>query len=715
MANVKTQLIIEGKNNSKKAFDEVTKQLDGINTQLSRAGKAVVAAFSFSQLTGAIRGIANIADNYGLMNARLKLATDSQAEFTEAQSELRRIATATQAPLESLVTLYGRISRPLKEAGRSQSEILKVTEAVATSFRVSGASAQEAENGVIQFAQALGSGALRGDEFNSVAEQAPRLMQALAKALGVPTTALKEMAKQGELTADVVTDALVSQLDVLRKEAESLPETVGGAMTELSDRWNEAIGKADMKPLIEAIKQLGETLSDPVVVDNLVKLASALASLAAVAVEGGSELVDLGKKIAFVAADSQGLVTELDQIDAEIADIDRSIKGTGLSTTLGGLWFSKEELEAKRKALVSLRSALVEEQSGINSEMQALAQQAANAAEALRNEELADYGRYAADLQQARDKLVKDAKNGGNALIAAEKSANAELKKIRSDRLKIEQEFSDSIARTRAGAGGEATFGGAMDLKLGAKQALGAKDGEAAIRQAREALKVLEELEQSGANTYGFVGIKEELQAIALAGNQLQQEQVQAELDGVKKKIEDVEAAAAKLKDLPVSVKADEASMEKARSDIQRLAEMLGNTEIVLPVRIQHPDGPIIQDLPAPPGFATGGMIRGAGSGTSDSILARLSNGEFVMRAAAVKHYGPQLMAMMNGLQLPKFADGGLVEAAAAVQPSGPGRDLGRVELALPGGEKLSLLADGENFDRIVRRTAMKRGRTRVN
>lgn len=284
---VKTQLIIEGKNNTKKAFDEVNGQINGIDKALNRAGKSLVAAFSVSVLTSAIRSVANAADNYNLMNARLKLATESQEEFNTAQAELRRIADSTQTPLASLVTLYGRISRPLKEAGRSQEDILKVTEAVATSFRISGASAAEAENGVVQFAQALGSGALRGDEFNSVAEQAPRLMQALADALRVPVGALKEMASQGKLTAAVVTDALTGQLDVLRREAESLPQTVGGAMTALTDDWNEAIGQADVQPLIDAINELGETITDPQTRDSLVLLASALTMVAGAAIEAG--------------------------------------------------------------------------------------------------------------------------------------------------------------------------------------------------------------------------------------------------------------------------------------------------------------------------------------------------------------------------------------------------------------------------------------------
>ncbi|MBU2407931.1 MAG: hypothetical protein KKC79_04690, partial [Gammaproteobacteria bacterium] len=101
MATVKTQLVIDGKNNTKRAFDEVNGQLNTMNKQLATAGKAIVAAFSVSALTGAIRGIANAADSYNLMNARLKLATGSQEAFNTANVELRKIAISAQQPVES--------------------------------------------------------------------------------------------------------------------------------------------------------------------------------------------------------------------------------------------------------------------------------------------------------------------------------------------------------------------------------------------------------------------------------------------------------------------------------------------------------------------------------------------------------------------------------------------------------------------------------------
>src|SRR5690606_21406794 len=105
-----------------------------MNKKLAMAGKALVGAFSVSALTGAIRSIAATSDAYNLMNARLRLATESQEEFNYAQAELQRIASDTQAPVESLITLYTRIARPLRDAGRSQEEIIQVTEAVSTAF-----------------------------------------------------------------------------------------------------------------------------------------------------------------------------------------------------------------------------------------------------------------------------------------------------------------------------------------------------------------------------------------------------------------------------------------------------------------------------------------------------------------------------------------------------------------------------------------------------
>lgn len=711
MATVKTQLVIDGKNNSKKAFDEVNNQLNSMNKQLTTAGKAIVAAFSFSALTGAIRGIATAADSYNLMNARLKLATSSQEEFNTAQTELRRIAVATQTPLESLATLYGRISRPLKEAGRSQKDILAVTEAVATSFRVSGASAQEAENGVIQFAQALGAGALRGDEFNSVAEQAPRLMQALADSLNVPIGALKEMAAQGLLTADVVTSALVEQLGVLRTEAESLPQTVGGAMTALSDRWNEAIGQADIQPLIDGINELGDTLSDPHVMDNLIRLASALATLAGASVSVVSDLVDVPKQIALIAANAQGLATELDNVDSEIAAIEKSLDATwSPGDLLVDMFYDESELRAKLEALKSFRAAIVEQQAGMNAELSAAASAAAAQAEAEREKEIKSRNAYIAELKTQQERMVTAAEKAAKDLVAAEKKANADLEKVRDERLKIEQRYQEAIAGMSSG--GEASYGAAQALKVGAREALRAGDVEGAQAQAQAALKMLQDLQAAGENTYGFGGFIGELRDIELAANDIEQSRAEQKIADIKQEMLNLKSAAAELQDMPVSVKMDDATLTQVQSALDALAKR----EIIVKVGAQYDFSQpyTLQDPgPAPQGFATGGLIRGPGTGTSDSILMYGSNGEYMIKAAAVRKLGLPILNMLNqGIlppNIPRFADGGLIGAASNMQPAGP-QNLGTLDISL-GGETFQVFTNTPQADQL-RIAAKKFGRT---
>lgn len=703
MSRAITQLIIEGKNNSKKAFDEVNGQINLIDKSLSRAGKSLAAAFSVSVLTSAIRGIANAADSYNLMNARLKLATDSQQEFNTAQVELRRIADATQTPLASLVTLYGRISRPLKEAGRSQADILKVTEAVATSFRISGASAQEAENGVIQFAQALGSGALRGDEFNSVAEQAPRLMQALAAALGVPIGALKEMASQGLLTASVVTDALTGQLEVLRKEAASLPQTVGGAMTALADDWNEAIGQADVQPLIDAINELGKTITDPQTRDSLVLLASALTMVAGAAIEAGAGTVSLAQDLGYIAARITGNVTEVDRAAKELAKFEAAAQGFGMLD----LYMTDEQIAKGLADWRAYYAALTEEQNGLNEEMKFLSEVAAAVADQARQNEIDARTKYIGELKTLQESQIKAAEKGAKALVAAEKKANSELAKVRDERKKIEARYKE--AQAGLGGEGDASYGAAQALKVRAREALAARDVEGAQAQAQAALKMLQELAAAGGNTYGFGGFISELEAIELAANDIEQSNAQAKIEEIKVSMANLKAEADKLKDLPVSVKTDEVTIENVRTSIQALINELGQKEIVLPVRVAHPDGPIVPALPDFPGYATGTNSAPPGMawvGERGPELINFAGGEQVLTATASKN----LMARMAGLNIPDLS-AGLGETAANAEPALP--NLGRLSMDFGGGDQFNVYAtQGEALN--LQRLVMKRGRTKL-
>lgn len=657
---INTQLVIDGKNNTRAAFNEVNQSLNGMNKQLATAGAALKGFLSVELLRRAAVSYADLADQTKLIDARLRLATKSQEEFNTASSEVRRIANENGAAVGVTANLYARLSPVMREAGRSQAEIIKVTEAVAKSLRISGSSAAESAGAITQFAQAMGSGVLRGDEFNSIAEASPRLMQALADSLGVPTGALRDMAAAGELTSDIVADALLEQLPKLAKEAEQFGETYGTASQRLANAALDLVGAFD--------KLTGTS-------DRATK-----------------SMVSAADAISGIAANDEPLKNILELLE-EIARL----------TPQGALIFG-----AKDATGIGQNKKGIEEENSQNEYRAALFELHTKEMKLLRAKDVAD-------LKAAQKDMEKAVKKGASAQVAAEKKALADLKKIRDERLDIDRRYQEAL--TGLGGEGEASFGAANALKVNARQALANGDIAGAQAQAQAALQMLQDLAAAGENTFGFAGFIKELQGIELAANDLEQTNAEAKLQAIRDQMVTLKAESEKLKDMPVSVKVDDASIEAVRSQIQKLAELMGNTEIVIPVRVALPkagekDADGYAFVPNVPQFATGGQVRGPGTGTSDSIMARLSNGEYVIKAAAVRRLGSGYLDMLNnGMHVPRFADGGLVNAAMSAPGVTPGRDLGRVDLSV-GGESFSFLAEGDQFDRLLRRTSLKIGRT---
>ncbi|VAF36312.1 Phage tail length tape-measure protein 1 [Enterobacter hormaechei] len=133
----------------------------------------------------------------------------------------------------------------MREYGYSSDEVLKITEAVSTGLKLSGANTQEASSVITQFSQALAQGVLRGEEFNAVNESGDRVIRALAAGMGVARKDLKSMADQGKLTIDKVVPALVGQLDNLQDEFKSLPQTVSGSLQKVTNSFMQWVGGID--------------------------------------------------------------------------------------------------------------------------------------------------------------------------------------------------------------------------------------------------------------------------------------------------------------------------------------------------------------------------------------------------------------------------------------------------------------------------------------
>ena len=244
---------------------EVKAGMSAFGDQVATAKTQLLAFLSINWAAGKVQEIVQIADAWNMMSARLKLATAGQREYAVAQKELFDIAQRIGVPIQETATLYGKLQQSVRMLGGEQKDALTITESISQALRLSGASATEAQSSLLQFGQALASGVLRGEEFNSVVENSPRLAQALADGLNVPIGRLRKLAEEGRLTADVVVNALMSQKDKLASEYAQLPATVSQAFERLRNAFGQWVSRLDestgfTKKLAEALTWLAQNL-----------------------------------------------------------------------------------------------------------------------------------------------------------------------------------------------------------------------------------------------------------------------------------------------------------------------------------------------------------------------------------------------------------------------------------------------------------------------
>lgn len=245
MASNRAQILITAVDETRQAFQSINGSLSRLRDQAGQVGSVLTRIGGVIGLGLGVHELAEAADQYKGLQARLKLAVTSQGEFNRADAELFEIAQRNRAPLAETVTLYARLAPSVQALGRSQSEVLAATDAVSQAVSLSGASADAAAGALLQLGQAFASGQLRGEEFNSVVEQTPRLAQAIADGMGVPLGSLRTLAQEGKITAAAVLDALLSQRARLAEEYGSLPDTVSGALTRLKNAFLRAFGQRD--------------------------------------------------------------------------------------------------------------------------------------------------------------------------------------------------------------------------------------------------------------------------------------------------------------------------------------------------------------------------------------------------------------------------------------------------------------------------------------
>jgi len=229
--------------------------------------------------------MAEVADDFRMLQARVNVASDSIEAGAKAFESLRSISASTRSALDANVQVFTRLNPSIKQMGGNAQDTLRIVELLSKAITVSGASAQEKTSAMIQFGQALGSGKLAGDELRSLLENAPYLMKQLAAGLGVPIGQLKSLGEQGKLTADVVVTALSKAATQIDRDFSKFPVTVASGLTLLSD---------SARRLANALDELSG--KNAILVGILGGATTALNSLADVLFRAGKAADDTAKK-----------------------------------------------------------------------------------------------------------------------------------------------------------------------------------------------------------------------------------------------------------------------------------------------------------------------------------------------------------------------------------------------------------------------------------
>lgn len=246
------------------------------NTERSMQSLSKVAAALTGYLSASM--VASYSEAWTELNNKLSNSVRASESLIDVTQRVFDISQATRSSLDATATLYARLERGTREYNTSAADLAKLTSIINQGFIVSGATAQEAENAIIQLSQGIASGVLRGEEFNSVAEQGSRLMVALADSLGVSIGQLRKMAAEGKLTTDVVVKGLLSQGDAIGKEFAKTTRTMSQAFQEAGNNLTKFLGEnTTIKSTISAFSDAVITVSK-----NLDELSSVLTVIAAV-------------------------------------------------------------------------------------------------------------------------------------------------------------------------------------------------------------------------------------------------------------------------------------------------------------------------------------------------------------------------------------------------------------------------------------------------
>lgn len=237
---------------------DLSNRFDTMQTHVENAERSTSALTgTLTRLAGAVASVQTVkwlvstADQMTSITARLDMMNDGLQTTEELQEMIYRSAMRSRGAYADTAAFVAKLGTLAGDAFSSNAELVAFAEQVNKQMVLSGTSAAEASGAMLQLTQALASGALRGDELNSVMEQTPMIVQTIAEYMGVTTGEIRELAAEGKITADVVKNAMLSAAAETNAKFEQMPMTWGQVWTQMQN-----IAIKQLQPLLDAIGQM---------------------------------------------------------------------------------------------------------------------------------------------------------------------------------------------------------------------------------------------------------------------------------------------------------------------------------------------------------------------------------------------------------------------------------------------------------------------------
>ncbi|EIO7458053.1 tape measure protein [Salmonella enterica subsp. enterica serovar Cubana] len=355
-----------------KSFDRVDKSVSSLSSSfggLSRVATSLMAILSVQQ-------VSQYANAWTTLNNKLANAIRPNEQLVDVTERVFNITQQTRSSLDATATLYARLERGTRQYNTSAEDLAKLTTIINQGFVVSGATAQEAENAIIQLSQGIASGVLRGEEFNSVAEQGSRLMVALADSMGVGIGELRQMAAAGKLTTDVVVNGLLSQGTAIGNEFANTTKTISQAMQVAGNNITKFFGE-------NSTVKTGTAIFNDAVISVSENIGALSAILTAAAAVMGSRYV--GALTMATAAKVKAAVAARNQSSAEMQAAQAVANKAAADLRAAAI--------AKERALDEIRLAEMMKQTAVSATNAAAAEQRLSVARVAATAAVANYNR----------------------------------------------------------------------------------------------------------------------------------------------------------------------------------------------------------------------------------------------------------------------------------------------------------------------------------